>query len=89
MNKLIAKKNNEVIEVIESDNEIKVLSDGQEDNILKDYLLLEGETLSIGGTYYPEKDSLLFFYVVLNELEYDVKIIGELEEIPYEDGLIY
>lgn len=89
MNKLIAKKGKAIIEVIKENDKIKVLVDDKESDFLKDYLEFKGENLSIGGTYYPEKNTLLFFYLALTELEYNVEIEGDLEVIPHEDGFIY
>lgn len=47
----------------------------------------------IGGTYYPPPETLLAAYNVLNhsfftELQ-SIEVVGEIEEIPYTDGVIY
>lgn len=50
---------------------------------------------ALGGTYYPPSNSLLVAYSVL-QFNYfdlgstvDIKVIGEIPEIPYEKGVIY
>lgn len=49
----------------------------------------------IGGTYYPPKNTLLAGYNVLNTSFFDIgskvniEVIGELETIPSEEGIVY
>lgn len=50
---------------------------------------------ALGGTYYPSSNSLLAAYSVL-QFNYfdlgstvDIKVIGEIPEIPYEKGVVY
>lgn len=47
----------------------------------------------IGGTYYPPPETLLAAYNVLNHFFFtelqSLEVIGEIEEIPYTEGLIY
>lgn len=73
----------------------KVLFNGQKDKLLEDDLteLLENPK-AIGGTYYPPFDSLLNAYNILryhffDEPTEEITVEGELEEIPYEEGIIY
>lgn len=90
MDKLIATLDDkEYITVIKKDNKITVYVDDLASDVMKGYLQFKGDNLSIGGTYYPEVDTLLFYYMVLMDLGYKVSLIGKLEEIPYEDDLIY
>lgn len=49
---------------------------------------------AIGGTYFPPVDSMLNVVNVLKHRFFDsrptmIKVDGELEPIPYEDGVIY
>ena len=47
----------------------------------------------IGGTYYPPSETLLAAYNVLNHFFFtelqSLEVVGEIEEIPYTEGLIY
>ena len=47
----------------------------------------------MGGTYYPEEDSLLAAFNVLSNVFFDklesINVEGDIGEIPYEDGIIY
>lgn len=50
---------------------------------------------ALGGTYYPPSNSLLVAYSVL-QFNYfdlgstvDIKIIGDIGEIPHEKGVVY
>lgn len=48
---------------------------------------------AVGGTYWPEKDTMLHVFNTLQNYTFD-KLIeidcdGELEEIPYEEGVVY
>ena len=47
----------------------------------------------VGGTYWPEKNTMLHVFNTLSDYTFD-KLIeidcdGELEEIPYEEGVVY
>lgn len=70
-------------------------ADGLESIIKKQVeICLKNERIVIGGTYYPKKDSLLSVYIVLNNYFFDskdfkIEIIGEIEEIPCEEGVVY
>ena len=47
----------------------------------------------IGGTYYPSPETLLAAYNVLNHFFFtelqSLEVVGEIEEIPYTEGLVY
>ena len=48
----------------------------------------------VGGTYYPPENTLLAAYLGLQNNffeseDIEIKVDGELESIPYEDGIIY
>lgn len=48
----------------------------------------------IGGTYFPEKDSLLNIYNLLANYFFDSQVEpdvleGEIEQLPYEEGRVY
>ena len=68
---------------------ITVYVNEEESEIMKENLIFKGEMLSVGGTYYPSINTLLFYYNVLAQLGYNVTVIGKLEEIPYKDDVIY
>ena len=72
-----------------------VLFNGKEDELLEEELseLLE-DPKPMGGTYYPPVDSLLNAYNILqyhffDESTEDIKVEGEIEEIPHEEGTVY
>ena len=48
---------------------------------------------AMGGTYFPDENSLLTAYNVLQHTFFDtleeISVDGELEEIPYEENMIY
>ena len=48
---------------------------------------------AMGGTYYPEPDSMLCAFNVLQNTFFDstpeITIEGDIGEIPHEDGIIY
>lgn len=54
---------------------------------------LQDEGLPIGGTYYPEKGSILAVHNILENHFFDAVISiecdDELEKIPYEENVIY
>ena len=58
-----------------------------------DYYLKNQEPM--GGTYYPPQNTLLAGYNVLNTSFFDIgsnfniEVVGELETIPGEEGVIY
>ena len=48
---------------------------------------------AMGGTYFPDEDSLLAAYNVLQHTFFDaleeISVEGDIGEIPYEDNVIY
>lgn len=79
-----------------SKNGVKVTeADGLERILERDIgYLLENTHIVVGGTYYPPKSTLLAVYILLEKHFFDNKdfkidVIGKLEEIPYEEGVIY
>ena len=48
---------------------------------------------AIGGTYWPERNTMLHVYNTLQNHTFDklieIECDGQLEEIPYEEGVIY
>ena len=90
MNKLIATLDGEDdITVTKVRRKITVYVNEEESEIMKENLIFKGEMLSVGGTYYPSTNTLLFYYNVLAQLGYNETVIGKLEEIPYKDDVIY
>lgn len=83
----------------------KIIANGIEVELIDGELIVEPEEYQerfdemlqnptpIGGTYYPPTNTLLAAYNVMKNMffdeEPDVEVIGELEEIPYEEGIIY
>jgi len=60
----------------EEKNNIAVYIDGHKDHLIKNMLdSLVAIAPPMGGTYYPEADT--------------IEVEGEIEPIPYEDGVIY
>lgn len=83
----------------------KIIANGIEVELIDGELIVEPEDYQeqfdemlrhqtpMGGTYYPPTNTLLAAYNVMKNMffdtEVDVEVIGELEEIPYEEGFIY
>ena len=83
----------------------KIIANGIEVELIDGELIVEPEEYQeqfdellqrqepIGGTYYPPTNTLLVAYNVMKNMffdeEVDVEVIGELEEIPYEEDIIY
>lgn len=76
------------------DNEIIVTFNGV-DNPIREYQFRDEleQHHPVAGTYYPETDTMLNAFEVLSRWFFDeppeIKIEGELEEIPGEDDVIY
>lgn len=85
MSKITAIKNNEIITVTKDGENLIV----EPENAIDDVAFMALDTMPIGGTYMPESDTLLFYYHVLTQNGYTVAVDGELETIPYDDGVIY
>lgn len=90
MSKIIAKSKELTITVEEKDGAITVLFDGIVDKAMQDILEIEAENAPpMGGTYYPEQDTMLFYYNALKHMPGTVSVEGDIGEIPHEEGFIY
>lgn len=82
------------VEVTQKDGEFIVSMYDYESSILKEHLLncIKNQH-AMGGTYFPDPNSLLAAYNVLNHNFFDkvidIRVDGDIEEIPYEDNKIY
>lgn len=82
------------IECEKTNNEIITSVDGEENEFVEEYLeTLLSKRYPVGGSYCPPENSMLN---VLNVLKYrffdeliSIKVEGEIEEIPFEEGKIY
>ena len=86
----------EVMTVIcsEEDGQIIVTFNGQEDKFLKEILESRMDVApAMGGTYYPEEGTMLAYYNILNTMFFskviEMQVVGDIGQIPYEDGVIY
>lgn len=78
---------------------VKVETDGKEYKVTCDRIRFEyevswilGRTVWVGGTYEAPHGSLLKAYYALAEFfkwDWEPEVHGEVEEIPYEEGVIY
>lgn len=95
MSKIIADCGELIITVEETENGIIVYDTNRKLKLLKEIFdryipLIE----PIGGTFYPEKDTMLGYYFLLKEGLYsnmvkELTIEGDIGEIPHEEGRIY
>lgn len=98
MSKIIAKGKlgNEVMTVIcsEEDGQIAFSFNGQKDNLLKEILESRLDMApAMGGTYYPEEGTMLAYYNILNTVFFnkllEIQAVGDIGQIPYEDGVVF
>lgn len=90
MSKIIAESKGSTITVEEKDGEINVLFDGVVDKAMEDLLEVAAKNAPpMGGTFYPEPGTMLFYYNALKHMPGTVTVEGDIGEIPHEDGLIY
>lgn len=78
----------------EEKNNIAVYIDGRKDRFIKDMLdSLLAITPPMGGTYYPETGTMQAYYHVLSAAFFTklntIEVEGEIEPIPYEEGVKY
>lgn len=78
----------------EEKNNIAVYIDGHKDHLIKNMLdSLVAIAPPMGGTYYPEAGTMQAYYDVLSTVYFTklntIEVEGEIEPIPYEDGVIY
>lgn len=86
--------NEHVVVCEEIDDKIRVTFDGEENTLFRKVLeALLDVTMPMGGTYYPERGTMLAYYHVLNTVYFgkllDLKTEGDIGQIPYEDGVVY
>lgn len=90
MSKIIAEYKGMTITVEEHNGAITVLFDGIVDKAMQDILEIEAENAPpMGGTYYPEQGTMLFYYNALKHMPGTVSVEGDIGEIPHEEGFIY
>ena len=91
MSKIIAKRKDSTVTVEEKDGTITVLFDGVVDSYMQYLLDRDGENAPpMGGTFYPDHGTMLFYYNTLKHLSDTVSVEGDIGEIPHEeDGVIY
>lgn len=90
MSKIIAESKGSTITVEEKDGNITVLFNGDEDDMMLSILNEIGENAPpMGGTFYPEPGTMLFYYNALKHMPGTVTVEGDIGEIPHEDGFIY
>ena len=84
----------EVTAVLKS-GEISITQEGVVNPNLQAYFdYLNSRSYPVGGTYFPLKNSLLSLYNLLANYFFDsqtepIVLEGELEQLPYEEGIIY
>jgi hypothetical protein len=82
------------VEVTQEDGILVITTDGKEvEELQKHFDECVSKQPAMGGTYYPEPDSMLSAYNVMNnnffdELE-EITVDGDIGEIPYEENMIY
>lgn len=75
-------------------DDMKFTFDGKENKPLEQLILDESESVPpIGGTYYPEKSTMLAIKSVLETIFFDelfdIDVTGDIGTIPYEKNMIY
>lgn len=94
MSKIIAKYGERKITVEENDGKITVCVDGCESPWWK--LILDelcNHLDPVGGTFYPQKETMLGYYFALRDGylgdELKLEVEDDIGTIPYEEGKIY
>lgn len=82
------------VEVTQEDGTLVILMDDNESGELQKHLeQCLARQPAMGGTFFPEQNSLLAAFNVLQNTFFDsleeITVEGEIEEIPLEDGKIY
>lgn len=82
------------VEVVIEDGTLLILMNEKEvPDLQKRFDELVKVQPAMGGTYFPDENSLLTAYNVLKYTFFDtleeISVEGELEEIPYEENVIY
>lgn len=75
-------------------DDMKFTFDGKENKPLEQLILDESESVPpIGGTYYPEKSTMLAIKSVLETIFFDelfdIDVTSDIGTIPYEKNMIY
>lgn len=78
----------------EEDGQITITFNGQEDKFLKEILESRLDVApAMGGTYYPEEGTMLAYYNILYTVFFskviDMQVVGDIGQIPYEDGIVF
>lgn len=79
----------------DEDGELKLTEvDGNQYSLIDDHYDDCAEMMTpLGGTYYPEADSMLGAYTILTNDFFDelisIDVEGDIGTIPYEEGVIY
>ena len=73
-------------------NNGKVLFNGEENELLLE--LLKSYNLPMGGTFWPDEGSELYFYNILNNSDFfttlkRIEASDDLEVMPYEENVIF
>lgn len=95
MSKIIAESDDMILTVLEDDGDIRVYVNGEESEDWQDLMdEIAAKSPPMGGTFYPEPGTMLAYYHVLKNSYFadwvtELKIEGDIGEIPYEDGVIY
>lgn len=94
MSKIIAELGELNVTVEEKDGDITVLFNGEVNEDMQFMLELEAENAPpMGGTFYPEPGTMLFYYNALKNgglfSKFSVTVEGDIGEIPHEAGVIY
>ena len=82
------------VEVIQEDGTLVITMCGNESPELQKYFddCIANQP-AMGGTYFPEPDSMLAAFNVLENIFFDlleeIAVEGDIGEIPYEEGKIY
>ena len=82
------------VEVTQEDGTLVITMDDNESPELQKHLAecIENQP-AMGGTYFPEPDSMLAAFNVLNSIFFDsleeISVDGDIGEIPYEENTIY
>ena len=83
------------VEAVVEDGTLVILMDGEFEvpDIQKRFDELIKVQPAMGGTYFPEENSLLAAYNVLKHTFFDtledINVEGDIDEIPYEENKIY
>ena len=82
------------VEAVVEDGTLLILMDEKEvPELQKRFDELVKVQPAMGGTYFPDENSLLAAYNVLQHTFFDalekISVEGDIGEIPYEEGMVY